>query len=223
MMLRICVLPLLKLRIELSDTAEAAEPATLAQACVWPAGGVLFKGKASMMRMIYSHWGSVVSAGPAGVSSPCMSQSSAQTWWPLPLQSWWPHKDPPRSNALWESPGPQGWSGAVSLRAELKENRPMKQVSIMFNPFKLVLILHIGAPLLLPLWATATSSFFMSFYLLPAAEYPWGRLGWCTCCHLCFLQTQWVPGWQNHWCPAPWSPDLSEGSTQKHRFSLFTL
>lgn len=31
MMLHICVLPLLKLRIELSDTAEAAEPATLAQ------------------------------------------------------------------------------------------------------------------------------------------------------------------------------------------------
>lgn len=127
------------------------------------------------MSMIYSHWGSVVSAGPAGVSSPCMSQSSAQTWWPLPLQSWWPRKGLPRSNALWESPGPQGWSGAASLRAELKENRSMKQVSIMFNPFKLVLILHIGAPLLLPLCATATSSFFYAILPPSSSRIPMGE------------------------------------------------
>lgn len=52
-----------------------------------------------------------------------------------------------------------------------------------------------------------------SSYLLPAVEYPWVTPGWCICCHRCFQQTQWVPVWQNHWCPAPWSPGLSGGSS----------
>lgn len=63
----------------------------------------------------YSQWRSVVSAEPADASSPCTSHFSAQTWWPLLLQSWLPHKGQPRSNALWGSPGPLGWSEAVSL------------------------------------------------------------------------------------------------------------
>lgn len=68
--------------------------------------------------MFYSQQGSVVSAEPIGESSPCKSRSSAQTWWLLPLQSVWLQRGPPRSNVLWGSPGPLGWSGAVSLKAK---------------------------------------------------------------------------------------------------------
>lgn len=85
-----------------------------------------------LMTEIYSQLGSVVSAEPTDVSSPYTSQSSAQTWWPLPLQSWLPHKGQPRSSALWESPGPLGWSGAVSLKAGFKESMSEKEAGSYF-------------------------------------------------------------------------------------------